>query len=192
MKLKRVFVIITFSVILCYIFSYLGIFLSVTEEPHKADVIVVLAGDKGDRVTYGVNLYKEGYSNKLLFTGGEEVEGRIEADSMKEQALELGVVEKDVILEKESRSTYTNALFTKELIQKYNYKSAIIVTSKYHMRRARLVFNKIFKDTNETLFYCATNDSNFNPEKWWSNIKSIKQTISEYIKLVAYLLEGRL
>ncbi|QGS69964.1 hypothetical protein CV093_17845 [Oceanobacillus sp. 143] len=45
-----------------------------------------------------------------------------------------------MITEDYATSTYTNALYTKEEMEKNNLKSAIVVSSDFHMRRSKLVF----------------------------------------------------
>jgi len=78
------------------------------------------------------------------------------------------------------------------LLIKDGYKSAIVVTSDYHMRRSRLVFNKEFKGTGISLTFCNAKDKNFIAAKWWTNSYSLNIVQSEYLKLMGYFIEGRL
>ena len=103
-------------------------FLVVDEVPQRSDVIIVLSGDKG-RVEYGIELYKQGYADFILLSGG------VEAKSMERTALSEGVAEDHILLDSKSGTTYENACNSTDIMQSHNLRSAIIVTSAYHTRR---------------------------------------------------------
>lgn len=192
MKIRKVvkFICIIVALIL---FIGAGSFLVVNEKPIKSDVIIALGGDTNIRTDYSVRLFKEKYSNKLLFTGGiiDSNTNDIEAIMMQDRALELGISKKNIILESEALNTYDNAVNCKEILKAHGYKSAIIVTSNYHMRRAELVFKKVFEDTNIKLTFCSVKDYVYNPTLWFLHWSSIKIVFSEYLKLIGYFVKGR-
>ncbi|TGL87620.1 YdcF family protein [Leptospira congkakensis] len=133
--------------------------VSISELP-KSDVAIVLGGmiqtisthpgrpelsDSADRLTDAVRMYKAGKVKKVLFTGGSGLlfaNTYREADLAKELFLDLGVPEKDLIWENNSRNTYENALETKKILQDKKIESAILVTSAFHMKRAAGCFQK--------------------------------------------------
>ncbi len=55
----------------------------------------------------------------------------------------LGVPEEAVIKEGKSLNTRENAVFTKEILDRRNIDTIILVTSGYHMPRAKRVFEKL-------------------------------------------------
>jgi len=167
---------------------YAGRFLVYDENPRKADVIIVLAGDKGTRTEKGVELYQEGYAPYLIMSGGEIYHGLIIGDLMKEHATELGVPPEAVISEPEASSTYENAVFTRNILEEQGFKTALVVSSNYHMRRVKYVFDKEFKNTGIALTYVAAADPNFDPAHWWENNESCLYVFNEYIKFVGYIL----
>ncbi|WXJ89111.1 hypothetical protein MTKAM_06830 [Moorella thermoacetica] len=75
-------------------------------------MIIVLAGEQGERVATGVKLYREGLAPRLLMTGGPVKWNVAAADIMADQAKFLGVPEKDIVLEKWAISTYENSLYS--------------------------------------------------------------------------------
>ena len=159
------------------------------EQPQKADVIIVLAGDRGSRLERGVSLWQDGYAHYLMVSGGNVYNSKTNIGLlMKEHAVELGVPDQVVFVEPYADSTYQNAVFTRELMMKYNLQSAIVVSSNYHMYRVKFLYEREFKGTGIHLRYCAASDQNFNPDRWWSNNKSAMITISEYIKFVGYAI----
>ncbi len=135
------------------IYSLLALYLvnqAENDEKKQADVILVL-GAKAyrnnsynpclvARVQHAVNLYKDKYAPKLLFSGGTDFEdGTNEAQTMEQIASSLGVPPKDILLETSSTSTYENLLYSKKILQNKNFKSIILVTEPFHSPRARLV-----------------------------------------------------
>ncbi len=183
----RLAVIAVLLVLLSITFLSLGNFLMIHENPVKSDVIIVLAGDDGKRTDYSIQLFKEGYSGMLLLSGCSESTGK-----MLQQAADAGISKDHIIIDNQSVSTYDNAVHSRKLIVEAGYKTAIVVTSDYHMRRSKLVFKKAFKDSDIDLVYCSVNEDGFDPEKWWTNKYSFKLVLSEYIKIAGYFVQGKL
>lgn len=194
-KKKRKYIVIA-VIVVAMVFSFVnaGDFLVVSQEPVKADVIIVLGGDNILRTDYGVKLLKKGYSDKIMFTGGATDKGRIriEAEEMRKRALKWGVAKEKIILEDKAKSTYENAVFSKEIVLDKGFKSAIVVTSNYHTRRSSLVFNKAFRKSGVKLTFCSVEDVSFKPKKWFMDKTSRSITALEYKKLIGYFILGRL
>lgn len=96
------------------------------------------------RVDQAVSLYKDHYAPKILMSGGDDTEDNVnEAETMKKIAMEAGVPEEDILMEKKSTSTYENFLLSQEVINKAGLHSVIIVTEPYHNARAELVASKL-------------------------------------------------
>lgn len=128
--------------------------LAVEQKIQKADAIVVLgagvteSGWPGkfslERTVKGVILYKQGYANTIIFSGGWDHDGYISsAKAMLQVAEDLGVPKQAILYEDKSHDTYENALFTSEILKEHKLNSVILVTSASHMRRSALVFNKL-------------------------------------------------
>ena len=67
-----------------------------------------------------------------------------EAEVMRSQALALGVPDTALVLERESRTTRENASFTRRICDERGIRSILLVTSAYHSRRARRIFQDVF------------------------------------------------
>ncbi len=100
----------------------------------------------GDRLFQTLRLLKQNRIDKLIFTGGS---GSIEFPDHKEGVYihkylnEIGINDSLLIIEKESKNTYENAVFTKKLIDSLRLGDKfLLVTSAYHMPRAMAVFKK--------------------------------------------------
>ena len=103
--------------------------LTVDSGPVTADVMVVPGGFP-DRAVRAAELFKEGEAPKIIVSGAGD-------NASNEKLLEKdGVPKADIILESKSHTTRENAEFTIALLHARHVKSAIIVTSWYHSRRA--------------------------------------------------------
>ena len=74
-------------------------------------------------------------------------------------------------------------------MQRKGFHSAIVVSSPYHMRRVKMIFSKIYRDSGIELQYSPVRDSWFNVEKWWTRERELVTINNEYIKLIFYLLK---
>ena len=128
------------------------------ENQNKADAIVVLSGmmrinefqndyeiDWGDtdRFFKGIELYNFNKSNIIVFTGGKSPYNKTkisEGDILKEYAIRFGVKEEDILITKEVLNTSDESYAVTDLIG--NKKTIILVTSAFHMSRAKSLFEK--------------------------------------------------
>jgi uncharacterized SAM-binding protein YcdF (DUF218 family) len=100
-----------------------------------------------DRIWQALALYKKGKIKKILITGGSGYvtdRGLNEAKQLKPYLIQIGIPEKDIIIEINSKNTYENAVETKKiLVRSYPHiKKCLLITSGQHMRRARAIFKK--------------------------------------------------
>ncbi|WP_456380097.1 YdcF family protein [Thiolapillus sp.] len=121
----------------------------------QADAIVLLGGmTRGlvpgtgvpdlsgnvDRLLHAAALYKAGKAPVLLLTGGNAAGFEPEALSMKKILLALGIPDKAMVLEEASRNTRQNAEYSAAILRAQAVNKILLVTSAYHMRRARIEF----------------------------------------------------
>ncbi len=161
---------------------YLAGFLLVDEDLKQSDVIVALGGGS-ERAVYAAELCLDGWAPGIIMSGCGS-----SAREMARLASDRGVDPRDIIIEGKAESTYQNAVFTKEIMIAAGCRSAIVVTSPYHTRRTKLVFNRVFKDTGVKLLYSAASGSGFNPDGRCSSPNDRRLVCREYIKLIYYWL----
>ncbi len=109
-----------------------------------ADAIVAVSGgDTPARADEAIKLYKNGWAPLLIFSGAAaDKTGPSNAEVMKQRAIDAGVGPGAIIIETTSQNTNQNASETTTIFQQQGIKSAIIVTSAYHQRRASLEFER--------------------------------------------------
>jgi uncharacterized SAM-binding protein YcdF (DUF218 family) len=155
-------------------------FLVVNEKPQPADVIIVLSGGEG-RVEQAVRLYQGGYAPKIILSGDRY-------HTLEKRAIALGVPVKDILVDLNSNTTFGNAYYSAEIMRTEDFKSAIIVTSAYHTRRAGIIFGHFFQEWKLTI--CAAPYDTSLSADWWKNRLSFVHVVGEYLKLIyLYLVE---
>ncbi|VXA95611.1 conserved hypothetical protein [Burkholderia sp. 8Y] len=88
--------------------------------------------------------HRQARACKVVISGGDpEGHGITDAELYAGEIAALGVPEADVILERSSNTTYENAKLVAPLLQSGHYDVVVLVTSTYHMRRAKLAFNRL-------------------------------------------------
>ena len=124
----------------------------------SADAIVVLSGmleinevgdssyiewGDPDRFFGGLNLFKAGKAKKLVFTGGKMPWNNVrktEGEVLKDYAIKTGIPQENILITKDVENTADEAKAVKKLIG--SQKKIILVTSAFHMYRAKKLFEK--------------------------------------------------
>lgn len=96
------------------------------------------------RIRRAAELYQKGQCTKLVISGGTTGRNHNEAEKMGAYALELGIPEEALILEKQARNTFDNFRFSAQLINPDA--SICIITSRFHVRRSAFFARKFLTD----------------------------------------------
>lgn len=172
--------------------------------PVQAEAIVVLGGGvspeglplraSAERAQKAAQLWKAGYAPLVLVSGGyTAVMGvRPEAESMAIILAGLGVPPKAIILDKASLNTFENAVESRKLLAKRNIQQVLLVTSRIHLLRSTLIFQKqgikvIPIPAEQQPFQM---DWNLGPT--WERAQFLQGTLNEYFGLLGYWVQGKL
>jgi uncharacterized SAM-binding protein YcdF (DUF218 family) len=167
-----------------------GSYLTASDAPERADVIRVLGGSP-DRYIYGIELYKRGYAPKIIFSMWDNylpLFHRSISEAVHDYALAEKIPESAVEITS-ALSTYNEAMLTKEMIEKNGFKSVLVVSSPYHMRRASMIFHHVIgKEAKLTFVAVPPGWTDFKTE-WWKDEESTVAVIHEYVGIVYYLFK---
>ena len=136
------------------------------------DSIVVLTGDKF-RISKGMEILSNGIGEKLLLSG---VNKNIKLTNIKNEFPKYkNFFDCCVEIENISSNTFENSRETFLWLEKNKYNSVLIVSSDYHIPRAKLEFEK-FLNTKNTYYHPVKSNNNL------MAIGKIKKLFLEYVK----------
>ncbi len=153
---------------------------------------VTLGG--ADRLIQAAALARRYPNARVLFTGGSAnliSTGAKEADQAAEVLTSLGIPRERLILERQARSTYENAVFSRALVMPKPGERWLLVTSAYHMPRSVGLFRKAgFPIEPYPVDWRVTSVSEFE----MFSVQGLRRTdiaVREWVGLVVYWLRGR-
>ena len=167
-----------------------GRFLTQTDELAPADVILVLGGGYPRRAYHGVDLFEQGYADRVLFSGGTYEDACVTISdpcSSLAAAVREGLPASSAIITTElAQSTYDEALALRELATDEGWESVILVTDPFHTRRTGLAFRALMPDV--TFMLSAAPSPKFNGARWYATEDGLVMVFTEFIKLGYYWL----
>ena len=162
------------------------------EELEPSDAIIVISGDEDlARLREGIRLWRGRWAPWLILSGAARDGPISNAAAMRRIALADGMPESAILLEERGSDTYGNALYTLQVMQASHLRSAILVTSPYHLHRAMLTFRGVYTGTGIELRGSAAPDSAWRKQTWWQSPALRQLTLSELEKLAYIALTGR-
>jgi uncharacterized SAM-binding protein YcdF (DUF218 family) len=148
------------------------------------DGIVVITGGQ-QRLADGVRLLQIGAGKALLVSGvGRGVNKSILADELDLGAADMKLLDCCVTLEFRASDTRGNALAASRWAAKNKFQSLRLVTSNYHMPRAKHVFTSKMPDIE--LYFWPVSPTDLTLETWWRKPNILRLLAREYAK---YLTE---
>lgn len=141
----------------------------------KANAIVVLTGGKG-RVEEGVRLFRDSRAEFLFFVGVDP--SVIKSDLYRPRPGDPSA--DNVILEKSSRNTLENSIFGRDLLMRSGVRSILLITSRYHLKRASILFRNSLPADIAIIPYPV--DTVNLKESWWKHGGSFQLLFREFYK----------
>lgn len=175
----------------------LGAWLVVEDPLQKADAIFVLGGTMFERPLEAVDLYHEGWARQLLLMRQIADYGEVELAErgvtfQREIDVQLDVLEKlgvpraaiTVLPPQNSTRDEADELLAAVVANKWT--RVIVVTSKQHTRRARLVMNRRLAGSGAHVMLRASRYDRSDVAGWWRNRSTLRFTLFETQRLIAY------
>lgn len=167
----------------------IGRFLVQSDDLEPADVLVVLAGDySGSRIKRAVELVREGAAPLALLNGSQQMYLSRECLLAAEYAVSIGGEAETEPFCFYAASTLDEARIVDDELLRRGVKSAIVVTSEFHTRRARLIFRQATSGKVRYQF-AASPSPGFYPDRWWQSRTGRKIVVLEYLKLLHSTVE---
>lgn len=178
---------------------FMAHFLIVNDKLEKADAIVVLSAGSPWRNKKGAELYHKGLAPKVITLGDSYYDHLLPALGQRLTDAELnarvltqyGVPRSHILpLPGNVEGTYDEALILRRYIEsRDSIRSIMLVTSGFHSRRAKWIFQKVFRDRPIRIMAVEAESPSFNAANWWQHERSVVAVFNEYIKFAYYWLK---
>ncbi len=165
-------------------------FLAYKDKPVKSDAVVLFLGDElKTREKEAEMLVRAGYASCLIIPALGETQRIMPDGRLKPVSRDMKVGElvfklrKKAIYGKYYEDTHIEVLEAKRIMDASGLRSAILVSSPYHMRRIRMLAGKVFGDGKYT-FNCVPTafEKRFGVSDW--RLRSNREImLSEYVKI---------
>jgi uncharacterized SAM-binding protein YcdF (DUF218 family) len=174
--------------------------LVVNDPLQPADIIFVLNGDYNTRPFRASELYEKGLAPVIIITKAESLPAEKLSLVPNNTDVSIGVMkalgvppEKIVVLPVEggTTSTFDEAIALRQYIESHNVHSLILLTSAFHTRRAKWIFDRELSGLPVRLEVAAVPHYGFDESDWWQSEDGLITLNNEYIKLVYYYVKYR-
>lgn len=150
-----------------------------------------------DRIVEAAVLARRYSEARVVVTGGSGsllLDGEADGATAPRLLEALGIGRERMVLEDQSRDTYENALFTRELVEPQEGETWLLVTSAFHMPRSIMLFRRAgFDVVPWPVDYRTTGEDTLGLSR--NNVVHTLQTMGlalrEWIGLVSYRVTGR-
>lgn len=123
-----------------------------TDYRRRADVIVVFGAGVyadgrcsdalTDRMKTAIRLYEQGYADRLVLSGGPGMGQIYETEAMRQMALDYGVPDRAIVLDRAGLNTRATVRNTGEIFDRLHFRRALAVSHFYHLPRIKLAYQR--------------------------------------------------
>lgn len=183
------------------ILTGIGSFLVVQDIPSKAEAAVVLntGVDIYPRLIEAANLYKQAKAGKVVINGNRKTDilRGLESSGYEPPCnwyaenisvlIHQGVAKDHIIAisAEDAYDTVSEAKIVGDVLLNNSMSNVIITTSKFHSRRAKHIWSKMYMDKLR-IYVAPAQDDPFDPDAWWKSGRQIRWVLSEYGAWVYY------
>jgi hypothetical protein len=158
----------------------------VVDRPERADAILVLDGENDRRPERAMELFRQGYAPKVVLNlaAGWRIYGISVMEVARQAIQSLPPTEASAVslCPITGLSTKDEAKQAAACLRKLGARSALIVTSDYHTRRALDVLRREVPDLRFSV--AAAHDPEQFGTAWWQRRQWAKRTFDEWVRLV--------
>jgi hypothetical protein len=196
--MKRFILFAVIPVFIVGVIVYAPYYLARTDKPVKSDVIVLLIGSKfTPRKEEVFKLIEDGYARQLIIPAYGKVSDAglfsnqsAQMNPKPDPSLIRGRVVRLSNYPKYFEDTHVEILEAKKMMDKTGFKSAIFVSSPYHMRRISIIAGKVFGTKDYRLIFVPSRYEEHNGPLWFLKKRDLKFVTGEYSKIIWFTLYG--
>jgi len=178
------------------LFRKVGRYLNASDELVQTDAYFILGGNSYDRGKKAFDVYTNYPEAHFVATGGNyPLQIRALDITMKEAELtrhwliRQGVPENQIDTLCSATSTYEESIEILRYCESHNFTTVTLISSSFHLRRMRMVFEKKFRKEGIQTYFLGAGDEEFRQDEWWRDEQSIVNVNNELVKIVYYWLK---
>ena len=177
------------------LFRIMGDMIVVEDSPAASDAVVVLSSglEYYPRLIQAADLYRQGIAENVVINGDRKTDTlrALERKGFKKCCpwytdsvsilTMLGVPEASIIRisNEDAYDTVSEADAVGRELIKRKWTTVLITTSKYHTRRAKFIWQKMYKN-RLTIFMVSAKTDPYDPDNWWKDGRQIRWLLTEY------------
>lgn len=173
-----------------------GHFLIRQDEPSKADAIIVLSGNPFDRGKKAAELFKAGWSPRIVVTGGEKSAlldaygiHVLSCEVTRRAVINQGVDSSAIETLCEGSSTWEEYEAIKAQCKARGWDKIMVVSSLFHTRRINHFLRGGLAGAGIEMVLVGAPESAFDEEEWWKKEEGLIFLNNEYIKFFYYWMK---
>ncbi len=187
-----------FCLLILYLVRYpilraAGNFWVSSDAPLHSDAIIVLGDDDfdADRASRAAELYKAGWAPRVIASGRYLRPYAGVAELMEHDLTDRGVPRSAVVrCAHRATDTREEAAALAPFLTQHGWKKILVVTSSYHTRRSRFIFERVLPQGFD-LRVVAAHDSNYDPDSWWRTEHGMRIFLHESLGMAAAIWQLR-
>lgn len=194
----RVMLIASACVLLIYLFRIpilrcMGNYLVSADPLQKTEAYFVLGGNSYERGIAAFGVYEQ-FPDAFFVTSGGNHPLQIQAlDTVMTEAaltrhwmLKQGVPPAQIDTITHSTSTQEESEDILRYCKAHKLTHITLISSSFHLRRMRMVFEDKFRQEGITTRYLGASDRDFHASEWWKDELSLITLNNEYVKIIYY------
>lgn len=177
-------------------------FMFVSNEPEKADIILVPGNGYPHMAEKAASLYKEGFASRILPSGKYSITaGKFSGVLLKEETyvgsyhteweflrdvlVQNGVKASDVLREDQATFTWENALYSRKVTDAagISVKKAILCCKSYHARRVLMYYQRAYPEAE--FLVCPSFPDGISRESWRETQQGIQEVMGELSRIIS-------
>lgn len=170
-------------------------YLTYNDAPGRSDAIILFVGAGNTvREDKARELMAEGFSQHLIIPAFGNF-FRFTGDGQLEMVRRFTLVASGVknrggafLNQKVFENTHLEMLTARKIVDEYGFRSAILVSEPYHMRRIKLIAGRVFGQDAYRLTIVPTTAHRRGSMFWWLNKDERRWIVNEYLKILWFIL----
>lgn len=177
------------------LFFYSPRYLILTTPPVKSNVVILLLGSiNKERAKEAYRLINEGYAGNLFVPAQKRNFNSSDNANLstyikrlsKQNWLNPKRENKQVFQFQEN--THLEIIAAKSMMDSSNFTSAIFVSSPYHLRRIKIIADRVFTGKAYQLSFIPSYHLEKDEPLWWVSKNAVAMVVSEYLKIAWFLI----